>query len=183
MSRIRSRLTFSNVTAMVAVFVALGGGAYAAQKVGPRDIAKNAVRSKHVKNKAVKSRHVNNRAVKAAKIANGAVGAAKLAPNAVAARAYAYVETNGEVRPEVPSHGITSENIDHPSAGLYCISGLPFTPRHAQVSASSVGQRRHAAVAAGIDDGNCDGEEQVAVHTEALTTGNPADDQFSIMLW
>ena len=40
--------------ALIALFVALGGTAYAASKIGPNDIAKNAVRSKHIKNNGVK---------------------------------------------------------------------------------------------------------------------------------
>jgi hypothetical protein len=35
---------------LVAIFIALAGTAWAADKVGPRDIGKNAVRAKHVKN-------------------------------------------------------------------------------------------------------------------------------------
>jgi hypothetical protein len=46
----RPRLTYANVTATLALFVALGGGAYATQagKVGPGDIERNAIRTKHV---------------------------------------------------------------------------------------------------------------------------------------
>jgi hypothetical protein len=40
-----------NVVAYVALVAAIGtGGAYAADKIGSRDVAKNAIRSKHVKN-------------------------------------------------------------------------------------------------------------------------------------
>jgi hypothetical protein len=39
--------------ALIALFVALSGTAYAASKVGPEDIKKNAVRSKHVKNRSL----------------------------------------------------------------------------------------------------------------------------------
>jgi hypothetical protein len=43
----------------IAVFAVLGGGAYAATKVGPKDIKKNAVRSKHVKNDALTGKDIN----------------------------------------------------------------------------------------------------------------------------
>jgi hypothetical protein len=47
----------SNVVAYVALFAALGGtGAWAADKITSKDIAKNAVRSKHIKNGQVKKR-------------------------------------------------------------------------------------------------------------------------------
>ena len=43
-----------NHLGLIAIFIALGGTAYAANKVGSSDIAKNAVRSKHIKAKQVK---------------------------------------------------------------------------------------------------------------------------------
>ena len=49
-------LTYANVTATIALFgVLAGGGAYAAQKIGARDIKPNAVRSKQIKNGGVKA--------------------------------------------------------------------------------------------------------------------------------
>jgi hypothetical protein len=51
--RIRDHLR-RNAYGLVALFIVLGGGAYAAAKIGPNDIAKNAVRSKHIKNGQVK---------------------------------------------------------------------------------------------------------------------------------
>jgi hypothetical protein len=52
--RIRERLTFANVMSVIAVFIALGGSAYAVIKIGPKNIRKNAVRSKHIKQGQVK---------------------------------------------------------------------------------------------------------------------------------
>jgi hypothetical protein len=58
LSQVRSRLSYANVMATVAVFLALGGGAYAAIKL-PKDsvkakqIAKGAVRSSEVKNRSL----------------------------------------------------------------------------------------------------------------------------------
>jgi hypothetical protein len=55
MSKLRPRLTYANVIATLALFLALGGGAYAALKlpknsVGSKQIKKNAVTSTKVKN-------------------------------------------------------------------------------------------------------------------------------------
>jgi hypothetical protein len=56
MPRIRQHLTYANVMATIAVVgVLAGGGAYAASKIGPRDIARNAVLSKHIRNGQVKT--------------------------------------------------------------------------------------------------------------------------------
>lgn len=49
-------LTYANVTATIALFgVVAGGGAYAAQKIGAKDIRPNAIRTKHLKNGGVKA--------------------------------------------------------------------------------------------------------------------------------
>lgn len=53
MSSIRTRLTYANVMATIAVFGVLGGGAYAASKIGPEDIKKNAVRAEHIKDRSL----------------------------------------------------------------------------------------------------------------------------------
>ena len=47
-SAARSRLTFSNLTAVLALFVALGGSSYAAIRVGSAEIADNSIRSKDI---------------------------------------------------------------------------------------------------------------------------------------
>ena len=46
--RILARLTYANVMATVAVFLALGGGAYAAATIGSSDIQRDAIKSRHV---------------------------------------------------------------------------------------------------------------------------------------
>jgi hypothetical protein len=84
LDRLRSRLTYANVMSTIAVFAVLGGGgAYAAQKIGAKDIKKNAVRAKHVKQNQIGTKHLKKRAVTGAKIATGAVTTTKLADSAV----------------------------------------------------------------------------------------------------
>src|SRR4051794_16562061 len=56
--RIRQRLTYANVTATLALFIALGGSSYAAlslprNSVGSAQIRRNAVNSRHIRNGAV----------------------------------------------------------------------------------------------------------------------------------
>ena len=51
---IRSRLTYANVMATVAVFIALGGGAYAVTKLD-----RNSVKSKHIVNGQVKPKDLS----------------------------------------------------------------------------------------------------------------------------
>jgi hypothetical protein len=67
-ARVRDRLTYANVIATLALFVALGGGAYAAVQLPP---------------KSVGTKQLKNKAVKAVKIGKHAVTGPKIAPNAV----------------------------------------------------------------------------------------------------
>jgi hypothetical protein len=93
------RITSAHVLAAVALFVALGGGAYAALKlpknsvksatikngqVKAADLAKNAVTSKKIKNGAVSGAKIADGSVSGADIGDGQVGGAKLADGSVA---------------------------------------------------------------------------------------------------
>lgn len=70
----------SNVVAYLALFVALGGaGAYAADKIGSRDIAKNAIKSKHIKNNKVSSADLKDGDLTGADLADESVGSTDVA--------------------------------------------------------------------------------------------------------
>lgn len=77
MKRFRPRLTYANVIASLALFVALGGSALAA------GLAKNSVGPNQLKKGAVNSAKLAKQAVTSGKIAPKAVTAGKLGPNAV----------------------------------------------------------------------------------------------------
>jgi hypothetical protein len=68
MHRVRGKLTYANVIATIALFVALGGASYAAVK-----LPKNSVGTKQIKNKSITG----------AKIAAGAVTGVKIAPGSI----------------------------------------------------------------------------------------------------
>ncbi len=77
MKRFRLRLTYANVIASLALFVALGGSAVAA------GLAKNSVGPNQLKQGAVTAAKIKKQAVTSGKIAPKAVTAGKLGPNAV----------------------------------------------------------------------------------------------------
>jgi hypothetical protein len=77
MKRFRPRLTYANVIASLALFIALGGSALAA------GLAKNSVGPNQLKKGAVKANKIAKQAVTSGKIAPKAVTAGKLGPNAV----------------------------------------------------------------------------------------------------
>jgi hypothetical protein len=74
----RIRLSYANVMATLAVFIALGGGAYAALSlpagsVKSKAIAKNAVRAKQIAKRAVRKKELARNAVRSRKIKDGRV--------------------------------------------------------------------------------------------------------------
>ncbi len=81
MRNLSSRLNYANVMSTFGVFIALGlGTAYAADKIGSKDIAKDAVRSKHIKAGNVKNADLAGGAVNSGKVADGSLLGADFAP-------------------------------------------------------------------------------------------------------
>jgi hypothetical protein len=96
------RLTYANVIATLALFLALGGGAVwaankAANKVGTGKLKPNAVTAGKIKANAVTTSKIRENAVTAAKIREGAVSFGKLAAgtNVVATSTSSPVAING----------------------------------------------------------------------------------------
>jgi hypothetical protein len=77
LARLSRKLSYSNVVASLALFIALGGAAVAA------GLAKNSVGTKQLKPNAVTAAKIKNGAVNSHKLAHGAVVAGKLGANSV----------------------------------------------------------------------------------------------------
>ncbi len=71
------------VLAMLALFVAMGGAAFAAAKIDTRDLATASVTAKKLANKSVRANKIATGAVRSNKLAAGAVTTDKIADNAV----------------------------------------------------------------------------------------------------
>jgi hypothetical protein len=67
MQKLRERLTYPYIVSTLALFIALGGGAYAVS------IAKNSVKSKQIKDGAVKTKDLADNAVTSPKVADGSL--------------------------------------------------------------------------------------------------------------
>src|SRR3954447_5419805 len=77
MTGIKDRLTYANVTATLALFVALGGSSYAAVKlprnsVGSSELKTNSVGAAEIKRKAVRSSEISDRAIRLRDISKSA---------------------------------------------------------------------------------------------------------------
>jgi hypothetical protein len=87
-SRIRARLSFANVTSAIALFVALGGSAYAAVELPSNSVGRDQIRTSGVGKSEIGSNTVGtselrNSGVAAADIKTGAVGPSEVRPNAI----------------------------------------------------------------------------------------------------
>jgi hypothetical protein len=85
MSRLRSRITYPNVTATMALFIALGGTSYAVSQlprnsVGARQVRADAVGASEIRSSAVRSRELRNRSVALRDISLGARRSLRGAP-------------------------------------------------------------------------------------------------------
>ena len=98
MQAVGRRLTYANVVATLALFLALSGGVvWAAGKIGAKNLRANAVTAGKIKRNAVTNAKIRGNAVTAAKIKDGAVDFTKLAAgtNLVASATGGPVAANG----------------------------------------------------------------------------------------
>jgi hypothetical protein len=99
--RLRKHLTFANVLACTALFMALSGAAYAATAMLP----KKSVKTAHLANGSVTTLKLRGGAVTTLKLRNGAVTGAKVAPGAIGSSQLA----NGSVRSGQLGGGVVTE--------------------------------------------------------------------------
>jgi hypothetical protein len=97
MRQLRGRLTYANVMATIAVFIALGGASYAAFKlpknsVGTKQIKKNAVTTAKIRNEAVTPAKVKKRSLTGTQIDVSTLGTV---PSATTAGDASTLQGNG----------------------------------------------------------------------------------------
>jgi hypothetical protein len=156
--------------ATVAVFLALGGGAYAAihlpkNSVGRKQIKKNAVVSSKVKNHSLLGKDFKAgqlpQGPKGDTGDNGRPGATGADGAPGEAVAYARVDATGTLIGGAPeSKGITQTMIQHAAGasaaevagtGVYCFGGLGFTPTSAVVTSDNTDSMPGAPTTTGGD--------------------------------
>ena len=136
MGKIRKRLSYANVMATVAVFMVLGGGAYAvsSNSIGSKQLKKNAVAKKNLKKDAVVSSKVKNKALKGEDVKDGTLTGSKLADDTITGskvdesslsipKAWANVSPSGAV---TSGKGIGSADVTKGTGfdGIYCFNGV-----------------------------------------------------------
>jgi hypothetical protein len=74
MRAVRARLTYANVVATLALFVALGGTSYAVLHIGSDDVVDNSLRSRDIRNNTLRSRDIHERTLRARDIGRDSLG-------------------------------------------------------------------------------------------------------------
>jgi hypothetical protein len=121
---LRSKLTYANVIATLALFLALSGGVvWAASKIGAKQLKANSVTTAKIKKNAVTAAKIKAKAISNAKLADGSVNFAKLATgtSVIGTAISAPIVANTEPAPvPVPLTGTTTFT---PAAGsVYFLS-------------------------------------------------------------
>ena len=150
----------ATVIAAVALFVALGGGAYASGLISGSHIKNHSIAAKKLTKGAVRTLHGQRGP-------RGPAGAAGPAGPAGSAIAYAHINSDGTVD-AAGSSGVTAANFVHDGAGKYCFSGLTFTPKNvvSTIDAASGGTSASAVAHAALGTASvCPAGSQVAVIT------------------
>ena len=111
----------ATIIASLALFVALGGGAWGASTL---------ISGSHIKNHSIAAKKLTRHAIRTLRGRRGPAGpqgpAGPAGPAGGSARAYAHIRPNGTFDAGLSS-GISATNYKHNGAGKYCFSGLGFT--------------------------------------------------------
>ena len=108
MRAVRKRLSYANVVATIALFLALSGGVvWAAGKVGSKSLKANAVTAGKIRRNAVTNAKIRSSAVTAPKIKSGAVDFTKLASgtNLILSASSGAIAASGTAPVSVPLSG------------------------------------------------------------------------------
>ena len=196
MKALRRRLSYANVMATIAVFVALGGSAYAVTQ-----LPKNSVGSKQLKKNSVTAAKIKDGTITGQKIKLSTLGTVPSASSAATAgtagnasnadalggkhasdfasstvvRSATISSVGGLVTAK--SDGIGLKNFLHTGEGVYCLKGLDPAPRTAVASVDLTAEQG-STVATGIET---EPECQVTIYTYNKA-GSDNNEPFSVIV-
>jgi hypothetical protein len=81
--RLVRHLTFSNVIALIALFIALGGAAYAGSKLNGKNIVNGSIGGGKLKKGTITGNKIKNETITANKIKKGTITSAQIAPGSI----------------------------------------------------------------------------------------------------
>ena len=98
--KLRSYVTFSNVIALCALFVALGGTSYAVTKIGSKQIRNNSIRSADIKNGTIRSKDLRKGVIGSTLQSSAAQASRDVGPTGVgASQSFTPIATLGGLEP------------------------------------------------------------------------------------
>ena len=177
MKQIRKRLTYANVMSSIAVFIVLGGAAFAATQ-----LPKNSVGTKQLKKNAVNSSKVKDHSLKAADFKSGQLPEGPQGPKGDTGApgssvGYAHIESDGTVD-LANSKNVTQANVESTGAGVYCFRNLSFTVHVVTVSPDAFGPTDGILVNPTFSVGGglsgCPGENDFRVRTTTVAAPSTA---------
>ncbi len=182
----RPKLSFANVVSVLALFVALGGSAYAfhlgKNSVGPKQLKKNAVTTAKIKDGAITGSKVDLASLGTVPSATNASNAGRAdtattatnatnavnATNAANAQPFSFAHVNEEGVLDTTNSKNVAVVRDTTLGGgsTYCFSGLPFIPKGGQATLDESESPRNAGAqfALGTISG-CPSDTQAFVYT------------------
>jgi hypothetical protein len=83
MAYLRGRVSYANVVATLALFVALGGTSYAVLHVGSADVTDNSLRSKDIRDDTLRSRDIRDRTIRARDLRRDGLGSGVIKESAL----------------------------------------------------------------------------------------------------
>ncbi len=112
LARLRAHLTYANVVATLALFLALGGASYAAIRVGSGSIINNSVRTQDLRNNDIRSKDIRNRTIQGGDILTSTI-------------------TGQQVRESTLSKVPDADKLDGADSTSFRVSCTAGTVRHA----------------------------------------------------
>ncbi len=138
-SRFRKRLSFANVTSMIALFVALGGTSYAAVTLPSNSVGKGQIRA----NAVGKSEAAPN-SVGKSEVSTSSIGRSEIATNGVAA---SEIKANAIDSDEIADGGLQAADLS--DAAKAAINGVKFHSAVTDAGTQSAGNAKAVTKGAG----------------------------------
>jgi hypothetical protein len=117
LSKLRTRLTYANVMATIAVFIALGGSSYAAITITGRNVKNSSLTGRDIKNSSLTTSDVKNRSLRAVDFKSKQLPAGPQGPKGDKGDTAQVIGTNvtGAIHGDagaVLAHSCTPANVD-----------------------------------------------------------------------
>lgn len=167
MQRLRSKLSFANVTAFIALFVALSGAAYAANSVNGKDIINGSITGKDIKKASIPLTALK-------KLPVGTPGPAGAPGAPGSALAFAHVLANATLD-TAKSKNVST--ISKSTVGYYCVTPTVAVRNISATAADTIVGRQ---VLASFDDPFTSCPPDAVVVMTFDKAGNSADGAFFV---